>query len=67
MTNNQADKKVSEKSSHPKTSSRKDKKKKSGKQKVFSIGFMMLSLTIAVMVFFTLFFVGIQIGPYLGI
>lgn len=47
--------------------SKQSKNKKSKNKKVFSLGFITLSLTIAVMVFFTLFIIGMQIGPSLGI
>lgn len=41
------------------------KKQKVAKKKVFSLGFLSMSLAIAVMVFFACFMIGMEIGPSL--
>ena len=57
-------------STRPNTKSKKRNKKKKGKcrkDKVFSLGFVVMNLIIATILFFVFFIVGIQIGPHLPI
>jgi len=61
-------------STRPNTKSKKKNKKKSkkkkgksGKDKVFSLGFVVMNLIIATILFFVFLIVGIQIGPHLPI
>lgn len=51
------------------TSSKKNKKKKNKakKEKVFSLGFVVMSLVIAAILFFVFLIIGIQVGPDLPI
>lgn len=45
----------------------KKKKRKAKKEKVFSLGFVVMSLVIAAVLFFVFLIVGIQVGPNLPI
>lgn len=58
---------VAKSSTSSKKNKTKKKKRKAKKEKVFSLGFVVMSLVIAAVLFFVFLIIGIQIGPDLPI